>query len=149
MSVEEYSEKEIEECIKKFKKFISIVVSSATIDFVRKVKGCNNIKEIALTELVDRNVSLSLYDSDTFFEFEEIEAENIENIITNKSLQKIIKNLTKDEKKILYLTAKDFSNTEIAKKMNFTEKTIRNKKSIIRAKIKAKMEDLKDENRYE
>ena len=94
-------------------------------------------------------MSLSLYDSDTFFDFEEIEAENIENIITNKSLQKIIKNLTKDEKKILYLTAKDFSNTEIAKKMNFTEKTIRNKKSIIRAKIKAKMEDLKDENRYE
>ena len=33
--------------------------------------------------------------------------------------------------------------------MNLTEKTVRNKKSIIKAKIKANMEDFNNENRYE
>ena len=44
--------------------------------------------------------------------------------------------LSEDEKKILALSIESYSTIEIARKMNLTEKTIRNKKSIIRSKIK-------------
>lgn len=150
MSVERYSEEQIEEVIKKFKTFMSIVVRTATIDFARKVKGTNNVKEIVFTDLVDRSVSLSMYDSDTFFISEEIEVENLEDFISREPLKAVIKRLSKSEKKILYFAfIEDLSNSEIAKIMNLTEKTIKNKKSIIKAKIKAEMEDLSNENRYE
>lgn len=150
MSVEKYSEKEIEEVIKKFKTFISIVVRSATIDFARKMKGNNTIKEIVFTDLVDRNVSLSVFDSDIFLPYEEIETDKLENIVSNNKLKSIIKSLSDDEKKILYFGfIEELSNSEIAIKMNLTEKTIRNKKSIIRSKIKANMEGFNNENRYE
>lgn len=150
MSVEKYSEKEIEEVIKKFKTFISIVVRSATIDFARKMKGNNTIKEIVFTDLVDRNVSLSVFDSDIFLPYEEIETDKLENIVSNNKLKSIIKSLSDDEKKIIYFGfIEELSNSEIAIKMNLTEKTIRNKKSIIRSKIKANMEGFNNENRYE
>lgn len=150
MSVEKYSEKEIEEVIKKFKTFISIVVRSATIDFARKMKENNTIKEIVFTDLVDRNVSLSVFDSDIFLPYEEIETDKLENIVSNNKLKSIIKSLSDDEKKIIYFGfIEELSNSEIAIKMNLTEKTIRNKKSIIRSKIKANMEGFNNENRYE
>lgn len=150
MSVEKYSEKEIEEVIKKFKTFITIVVRSATIDFARKMKGNNAVKEIVFTDLVDRNVSLSVFDSDTFLPSEEIETDKLENIVSNNQLKSIIQKLSNDEKKILYFGfIEELSNSEIAIKMNLTEKTVRNKKSIIKTKIKANMEDFNNENRYE
>ncbi len=150
MSIEKNSEEQIEEVIKKFKTFMSIVVRSATIDFVRKIKGANDVKEIVFTDLVDRSVSLSMYDSDTFFTSEEIEVENLEDFISREPLKAVIKRLSKNEKRILYLAfIEDLSNSEIARIMNLTEKTIKNKKSIIKAKIRAKMEDLSNENRYE
>lgn len=150
MSVEKYSEKEIEEVIKKFKTFITIVVRSATIDFARKMKGNNAVKEIVFTDLVDRNVSLSVFDSDIFLPSEEIETDKLENIVSNNQLKSIIQKLSNDEKKILYFGfIEELSNSEIAIKMNLTEKTIRNKKSIIKTKIKANMEEFNNENRYE
>lgn len=150
MSVEKYSDKEIEEVIRKFKTFITIVVRSATIDFARKMKGNNAVKEIVFTDLVDRNVSLSVFDSDIFLPSEEIETDKLENIVSNNQLKSIIQKLSNDEKKILYFGfIEELSNSEIAIKMNLTEKTVRNKKSIIKAKIKANMEDFNNENRYE
>ena len=150
MSVEKYSEKEIEEVIKKFKTFITIVVRSATIDFARKMKGNNAVKGIVFTDLVDRNVSLSVFDSDTFLPSEEIETDKLENIVSNNQLKSIIQKLSNDEKKILYFGfIEELSNSEIAIKMNLTEKTVRNEKSIIKTKIKANMEDFNNENRYE
>jgi len=150
MSVEKYSDKEIEEVIKKFKTFITIVVRSATIDFARKMKGNNAVKEIVFTDLVDRNVSLSVFDSDIFLPSEEIETDKLENIVSNDQLKSIIQKLNNDEKKILYFGfIEELSNSEIATKMNLTEKTIRNKKSIIKTKIKANMEGFSNENRYE
>lgn len=150
MSVEKYSDKEIEEVIKKFKTFLTIVVRSATIDFARKMKGNNAVKEIVFTDLVDRNVSLSVFDSDIFLPSEEIETDKLENIVSNNQLKSIIQKLSNDEKKILYFGfIEELSNSEIAIKMNLTEKTIRNKKSIIKTKIKANMEDFNNENRYE
>lgn len=150
MSVEKCSEKEIEEGIKKFKTFLTIIVRSATIDFARKMKGNNAVKEIVFTDLVDRNVSLSVFDSDIFLPSEEIETDKLENIVSNNQLKSIIQKLSNDEKKILYFGfIEELSNSEIAIKMNLTEKTVRNKKSIIKAKIKANMEDFNNENRYE
>ena len=46
------------------------------------------------------------------------------------------KKLSKDEKKILALSIENYSTIEIARKLKLSEKTIRNKKSIIRTKIK-------------
>lgn len=150
MSVEKCSEKEIEEVIKKFKTFLTIIVRSATIDFARKMKGNNAVKEIVFIDLVDRNVSLSVFDSDIFLPSEEIETDKLENIVSNNQLKSIIQKLSNDEKKILYFGfIEELSNSEIAIKMNLTEKTVRNKKSIIKAKIKANMEDFNNENRYE
>lgn len=60
----------------------------------------------------------------------------LEDIISNHKLQLAIKKLSKDEKKILALSIENYSTIEIAKKMKLSEKTIRNKKSIIRIKIK-------------
>lgn len=150
MSVEKYSDKEIEEVIRKFKTFITIVVRSATIDFARKMKGNNAVKEIVFTDLVDRNVSLSVFDSDIFLPSEEIETDKLENIVSNNQLKSIIQKLSNDEKMILYFGfIEELSNSEIAIKMNLTEKTVRNKKSIVKAKIKANMEGFNNENRYE
>ena len=150
MSVEKCSEKEIEEVIKKFKTFLTIIVRSATIDFARKMKGNNAVKEIVFTDLVDRNVSLSVFDSDIFLPSEEIETDKLENIVSNNQLKSILQKLSNDEKNILYFGfIEELSNSEIDIKMNLTEKTVRNKKSIIKAKIKANMEDFNNENRYE
>ncbi len=81
---------------------------------------------------------------------EEIETDKLENIVSNNQLKSIIQKLSNDEKKILYFGfIEELSNSEIAIKMNLTEKTVRNKKSIIKAKIKANMEDFNNENRYE
>lgn len=74
-----------------------------------------------------------------FFAYKDLklsEIEKLEDIATNRKLKLAIHNLTKDEKKILALSIDEYSSKEIAKKMNLTEKTIRNKKSIIKSKIK-------------
>ncbi len=138
MSAREYSESEIEYVVRAFKVYVKKVVKHSAIDFVRKFDG-GAVKEIAFTDFVDRNVSLSLYDSDSFFAYKDLklsEIEKLEDIATNRKLKLAIHNLTKDEKKILALSIDEYSSKEIAKKMNLTEKTIRNKKSIIKSKIK-------------
>jgi RNA polymerase sigma factor (sigma-70 family) len=138
MSAREYTESEIEYIVRAFKVYVKKVVKHSAIDFVRKVDG-GAVKEIAFTDFVDRNVSLSLYDSDSFFAYKDLkisEIEKLEDIATNRKLKLAIHNLTKDEKKILALSIDEYSSKEIAKEMNLTEKTIRNKKSIIKSKIK-------------
>ena len=61
---------------------------------------------------------------------------NLEDNISNSELRVAINKLSKDEKKILELSIEDYSGKEIAKIMGLSEKTIRNKKCIIRSKIK-------------
>lgn len=77
-------------------------------------------------------MSLSSYDSDYFFS----DKGNLEDNISNSELRVAINKLSKDEKKILELSIEDYSGKEIAKIMGLSEKTIRNKKCIIRSKIK-------------
>ena len=134
MSVLNYSNSEIDYVVKAFKIYVKKVVKHSAIDYARKVNS-GLVREVAFTDIVDRNVSLSLFDSDTFFLSKEVN-ENLEDIISNPKLQLAIKKISKDEKKILALSIENYSTIEIAKKMKLSEKTIRNKKSIIRLKIK-------------
>ena len=139
MSAVEYSENDIEYVVKSFKNYLRKVVKHSAIDYVRKVNN-RCVKEIAFTDSVDRNVSLSLYDSDFFLISNEVKGK-LEDNISNLKLKLAIQRLSKDEKKILALSIEEYSSTEIAKIMNLSEKTIRNKKSIIISKIKKMLGD--------
>ncbi len=134
MSVRDYSEKDVEYVVKSFKIYLKKVVKHSAIDFVRKINR-NAVKEIAFTDIVDKNVSLSVYDSDSFFAFED-KSKNLEDIISNSKLKLAIHKLSEDEKKILALSIEEYSSKEIAKILKLSEKTIKNKKSIIKLKIK-------------
>ena len=139
MSAVEYSENDIEYVVKSFKNYLRKVVKHSAIDYVRKVNN-RCVKEIAFTDSVDRNVSLSLYDSDFFLISNEVKGK-LEDNISSPKLKLAIQRLSKDEKKILALSIEEYSSTEIAKIMNLSEKTIRNKKSIIKSKIKKMLGD--------
>ena len=134
-----YSESDVEYVVRAFKIYLKKVVKHSAIDYVRKISS-NEVKEVAFTDFVDRNVSLSVYDSDSFFSFESIES-SLEDVISNPKLRIAIHKLSEDEKKILVLSIENYSGLEIARKMNLSEKTIRNKKSIIRSKIKRMLGD--------
>ena len=139
MSAVEYSENDIDYVVKSFKNYLGKVVKHSAIDYFRKVNN-RVAKEIAFTDSVDRNVSLSLYDSDFFLISNEVKGK-LEDNISNLKLKLAIQRLSKDEKKILALSIEEYSSTEIAKIMNLSEKTIRNKKSIIKSKIKKMLGD--------
>ena len=139
MSAVEYSENDIDYVVKSFKNYLGKVVKHSAIDYFRKVNN-RVVKEIAFTDSVDRNVSLSLYDSDFFLISNEVKGK-LEDNISNSKLKLAIYKLSKDEKKILALSIEEYSSTEIAKIMNLSEKTIRNKKSIIKSKIKKMLGD--------
>lgn len=147
MGIKEYSEKEIEEIIKEFKVFLKKMVLNATIDFSRKVNAINS-KEIVYSDFINQKVSLSLTDDDAFFSIEnEVNFQNLENIISNTTIKKAIKELSKSEKEILYLMFKELDNQEISLKLHLSEKTIRNKKTIIRNKIRSRMGEIRNENK--
>lgn len=129
-----YSNSEIDYVVKAFKIYVKKVVKHSAIDYVRKVSS-GTVREVALTDSVDRNVSLSLFDSDTFFSPKEVKG-TLEDIISNPKLQIAIRKLSEDEKKILALSIEDYSTIEIARKMKLSSQTIKNKKNIIRKKIK-------------
>lgn len=147
MDIREYSESEIAEIIKEFKVFLKKLVLNASIDFKRKINSSER-KEIVYSDLIDKKATFSLTDNDAFFSIvDEVDSENIENIILNPNIKNVINNLSKKEKEILYCMYKKLNNKEISLKLHLTEKTIRNKKTIIRNKIRSRMEEIRSENR--
>ena len=144
----ELSEKEVEIVVRAFKVFLKKIVKNSAIDFARKVKS-SRFTEVVYSDLVDEKVSLSMYDEDAFFDIEQIGYHELEKVVSDPMISKVIKNLKLEEKLLLYLTAEDFSAKEMSKEMNLKEQTIWNKRKIIKNKIKKQMEGLKDENRDE
>ena len=139
MNEQKYSDEEI---VKAFKVFIKKVVHNAAIDYARKIKSVK-YKEVLFSELVDRKVSLFNYDNDTFFDLKtEFSIENLKSD-TNSKLRNIISNLKEKDKLILELWVKGKSNLEIAEKLNLNEKTIRNRKSLMKKDI---IEGLENKN---
>ena len=94
MSIKKYSEKEIEYVVRAFKMYAKKVVKHSAIDYARKVNSVP-IREVAFTDVIEKNVSLSLFDSDTFFSPKEVKGA-LEDIIFNPKLQLAIKKLSKE-----------------------------------------------------
>lgn len=120
----------IEGVVNAFKKYVKQVVIHSAIDYARMVKK-NVVKEVSYNDFAVQKMSLSIYDDDIFFSNKEFEFEDIENPKLFSSIGK----LTTLEKNILKLDIKGFSNIEIAKRLNTTEKTVRNLKSRAKRKL--------------
>ena len=95
------------------------IVKHSAIDYARKFNS-DIVKEVAFTDSVDRNMSLSLCDSDYFF----ADKGNLEDNISNSELRVAIEKLSKDEKKILELSIEDYSGKEIAKLWDYQRKRL-------------------------
>lgn len=124
----EYSDEEVVEIVKAFKLYMKKIVKHSAIDFVRMSKSVS-YREIVYSDLVDEKVSLSKFDDDAFFSFEET---NLNEVMGNL---KINIKLTKREKEYLELILQDYSDSEIRKKMNITENYLYFIKYEIRKKI--------------
>lgn len=132
MCIENYSDKQIEVIANSFKKYMKKVVKNLAIDFVRQQKE-KMVKEVTYNEYEINKVSLSVFDIDTFFiVHDEFNYNDIQDEIYINAISK----LTKLEKEILKLYIDGFNNYEIAKKLNTTEKTVRNLKPRIKNKLK-------------
>ena len=90
-------------------------------------------REIVYSDLVDEKVSLSKFDDDAFFSFEET---NLKEVMENL---KINIKLTEREKQYLNLVLSDYSDAEIKKIMKITDNNMYN----IKLRIKKKVEDKK------
>lgn len=123
--------------IKSFKSFIKKIAMNAAIDYARKVKR-SKIVEVSLNELVERKVSMSLCDNDAFFCIEE-KSSNI------NLLQEILKLPQKDQE-IIKLLRKGYSNQKISTLLNISEKTVRNRKSIIKRKLEERIKKSYENN---
>lgn len=128
----EYSDEEIVEIVKAFKLYIKKIVKHSAIDFVRMYKSVS-YREIVYSDLVDEKVSLSKFDDDAFFSFEET---NLKEVMENL---KINIKLTEREKQYLNLVLSDYSDAEIKKIMKITDNNMYN----IKLRIKKKVEDKK------
>ena len=129
------NEKEIEETVKSFKCYIKKVIEHSAIDYARKLKS-KKINEIQYNNTVDTFVSLSCYDEDTFFNFE-----NTNNIFfSNNKYEKVFKSLTKKEQQILLLISNDYTDEEISKKLNISIDNVYSSKYLARKKFKKRLE---------
>lgn len=131
MSKQEYSNEEI---VRAFKSYVTKVVKNAVIDYARKVKS-QKYREILFSECVDERVSLSDSDSGTLFSV----SDDIVSIDIKLELNNFASKLNKQDKLILELCIQKKTNQQIAKILNLTEKTIRNKKSLLKKKLKERL----------
>lgn len=123
MNENKYSNEEI---VKAFKSFVSKVIENAAIDYARKIKN-KKYNEVSFSESFSEVVSLSNYDNDTFF---------IEKLC---KINLIVSNFNEKDKKIFHLMLNGKDNKQISTIMNLSEKTIKNKKNLIRKKLKEEL----------
>lgn len=129
-----------EEIVKAFKVFIKKVVHNAAIDYARKVKSAK-FKEVLFSELVEEKVSLSNYGDGTFlFRKLELQIENLD-FDTSEKLKNIISTLKEKDQAILELSYTGKSNEEIADILELSEKTIRNRKSLMKKIISERLKN--------
>ena len=115
-----------EEVVKAFKSFISKVIENAAIDYAPKIKN-KKYNEVSFSESFSEVVSLSNYDNDTFF---------VEKLC---KINLIVSNFNEKDKKIFHLMLNGKDNKQISTIMNLSEKTIKNKKNLIRKKLKEEL----------
>lgn len=115
-----------EETVKAFKSFVSKVIENAAIDYARKIKS-KKYNEVSFSESFSEVVSLSNYDNDTFF---------VEKLC---KINLIVSNFNEKDKKIFHLMLNGKDNKQISIIMNLSEKTIKNKKNLIRKKLKEEL----------
>lgn len=132
---------DVDKIVKEFKSFMKIVVRNATIDFYRKINS-RKAREISYCRLNKNTVSLSFEDNDAFFLHKKIDIEKLENEIENTRLKFAIKQLNSNEKMFLYLFMNEMSMVDIAREMKISLKSVENKKSIIKNKIKKYMGEI-------
>lgn len=136
----EYTESEKKEIVMAFIVYLKKVIKYSAIEYIKKAK-LKQSREFLCGEISDFKVSLTNCVYDTYFFGENAE---LEDMTSNNIYKKAISILSDSEKKILYLSAKSFSNEQIAKEMNLKVQTIKNKKSIAKKKIKEKVEEIKN-----
>lgn len=137
MKIEEFSSSEIEYVLKSFSSYIKLVVSHAAIDFARKLKS-KKVNIILLSDVVERDRSLSIFDSD-FFNL----AEN--NIpFSNDKYNEAFMQLSEKEQKVLLFYRDNLSLSDISKIMNITENNVRVTKFKAINKFKMNLKEIEE-----
>lgn len=127
MSVEKYSEQEIEQVINSFKAYIKLVANHAAINYAKKSKA-QKYKTVALSELVEKELSLSSENNNSFL-FTEIHIDNARDGFTNPKYAKAFRKLSKKEQNVLILYSNNYSVNSISKKFKITETNVTTIKS--------------------
>lgn len=143
MNIEDYSEKEIEYVLKSFSSYIKLVANHAAIDFARKLKS-QKYNVISLNECVEKEMSLSCVDSD-IFHFNEFY--DLDNAFSDSKYNRAFKILSKKERIILQLYAKDYTPNDISKVLKITKTNVTTIKNRAILKFKKYVrEDDRNEN---
>ncbi len=127
MNVEKYSEQEIEQVINSFKAYIKLVANHAAINYAKKLKA-QKYKIVSLSELVEKELSLSSENNDSFL-FAEIHIDNAGDSFTNPKYAKAFRKLSKKEQNVLILYSNNYSVNSISKKFKITETNVTTIKS--------------------
>ena len=141
MNIEKLNEEELKDIKRAFTIFMTKLVRYSRIDFIRK-ETLKNSRIVPLEEGVVKKVSLSNYDSGTFFIDNYVKGNKIDKLMSKEEHRKAISRLSKREKqiiKLLYIDEKDIE--EIARELDITEKTVNKTKNSALDKLRNDMEE--------
>ena len=126
MIIDKLSEEELKDIKRAFTVFMIKVVKHHSLNFIKKER-LNNSRNLPLDEGVINKVSLSNYDSGTFFYENKVNNNELEKVMTKSEHTNAILRLSKRERQILkaiYIDKK--KNQEVAEEFNITYKTVSN-----------------------
>lgn len=119
-----------------FTSYMKIALKHDSIDYFRMFSRKNKIDIISLNDSNLENVSMSMYDIDTF-SFNELNLCEI----SNGKLMYAINKLTKRQKDIIMSYSKDMTASEISAELNISIGTVYASISQIKKKLKKYMEE--------